>query len=93
MAKNYFFHNFTTDPDEVASLLRSMIEGFQKREMVFSSGSREVTLSPGNVIDATLETARGKGRVRLTLSFSWPDSASAGKIGLLFEPPELQETT
>ncbi|MDR1040006.1 MAG: amphi-Trp domain-containing protein [Deltaproteobacteria bacterium] len=73
MSRNNFRHSFTTDPEDVARYLEALIEGFRERKLTFRSQQRKVTLDPAGVLDMSIETSATRGRVRVTLAFSWAD--------------------
>ncbi|MDR2460465.1 MAG: amphi-Trp domain-containing protein [Deltaproteobacteria bacterium] len=75
MSKNNFRHSFVTDPDDVARYLESLISGFKEGVLSFSSQHRKVHLEPAKILDMSIETSIRKGKVRLTISFTWPDEA------------------
>jgi amphi-Trp domain-containing protein len=75
MSKNNFRHSFVTDPEDVARYLESLISGFKEGVLAFSSQHRKVHLEPSKVLDMSIETSVRKGKVRLTLNFTWPDEA------------------
>jgi amphi-Trp domain-containing protein len=90
MSQSVHSHDFVSDPDQVAAFLEALIDGFKKRRLSVSFEGKEVILKPGEVLDLSLETARRKGRQRLTLSINWPDQGSKGQTSLL-SPAELSE--
>jgi amphi-Trp domain-containing protein len=57
----------------VARYLEALIEGFQDRKLTFRSQQRKVSLEPAEVMDMSVETSARRGRVRVTLSFSWAE--------------------
>lgn len=88
MSQTVNTHNFVTDPDEVASFLEALIEGFKKRRLSVKFDDRELVLKPAEILDMSLETTRRKGRQRLTLTVNWPDGEIKERRGLL-HPREL----
>ena len=90
MSPSNFVHSFVSDPDEVAAFLQALIDGFKARRLNVSFDGREVALRPAEILDLSLETAKRKGRQRLTLVASWPDVEVRDRPGLL-TPKELKE--
>lgn len=82
MSRNNFRHGFTTDPDDVARYLEALIEGFRNRRLDFRSQQRKASLTPSEIMDMSVETSARHGRVRVTLSFSWPDAEEQKPAGL-----------
>jgi amphi-Trp domain-containing protein len=75
-----------TDPDDVAGFFASLIEGFKNRRMSVSADDKKLTLQPGEILEMTLETVQRKGRVKMTVSISWPDHSD--RQPNLFDLPE-----
>ncbi|MDR1079396.1 MAG: amphi-Trp domain-containing protein [Deltaproteobacteria bacterium] len=73
MSRNNFRHSFTTDPEDVARYLEALTEGFRGRNLTFRSQQRKVALEPAGVMDMSIETSARRGRVRVTLAFSWAE--------------------
>jgi amphi-Trp domain-containing protein len=72
--KSNYAHNFVSDPDEVSGFLSALQDGFRDRRITLGSDGREAVLKPGEILDMTLESAQRKGRRRLTVTISWPES-------------------
>jgi amphi-Trp domain-containing protein len=90
MSHNAHSHFFVSDPDEVASFLEAMIEGLKNRRLPVRFEEREVVLKPAEILDVSLETARRKGRQKLSITLAWPDGEAKERRGLL-TPLELEE--
>jgi amphi-Trp domain-containing protein len=73
MSKNNFHHTFVTDREDIARYLDSLKEGFNKGVLTFNSQNRKVHIEPNEVLEITVETSIRKGKVRITLHFTWPD--------------------
>ena len=73
MSSNNFRHTFVTDREDVGRYLDALKEGFLKGALTFSSQNRQVRLEPAEVLDLSVETGSRKGRVRVTINFTWPE--------------------
>jgi amphi-Trp domain-containing protein len=73
MSNNNFRHNFVTDREDVCRYLDALKEGFAKGVLTFSAQHRKVSLEPSEVLELSIETSARKGKVRLTLNFTWPE--------------------
>jgi amphi-Trp domain-containing protein len=83
MSQNVHAHNFVSDPDLMASFLEALIEGFKSRRLSVKFEEREIVLRPADILDVSLETAKRKGRQRLTITFAWPDASVKERRSLL----------
>jgi amphi-Trp domain-containing protein len=73
MSNNNFHHSFVTDREDIGRYLDALKEGFGKGVLTFSSQHRKVHLEPAEVLDLSIETSIRKGKVRVTINFTWPD--------------------
>ncbi|MDR1165137.1 MAG: amphi-Trp domain-containing protein [Deltaproteobacteria bacterium] len=87
MSKSNFRHSFVTDPEDVARYLESLIEGFRSGTLTFSSQHRKVLLEPAKAMDMSIETSARKGKIRLTLNFTWPEEEASLTHPLPLENP------
>ena len=79
-----FAHESVEDPQSVVAYLSALADGFRGGKLVFSSGKKQLTLTPESLLRLVVKASSKGDTSKVTLRISWKNNPRAND-----NPPSL----
>ena len=70
-----FEHESIEDRQSIRKYLNTLVEGLEKRRIVFTDEKDNVLLIPSELIRFSIKSRKKSGKSKLTIKLAWNDSA------------------
>ncbi len=72
--KDKFEHESVQDHETISRYLKALMEGFERKQIVFDTADQQISLHPNNLIDFEISAMKKNGKNKISLHFSWKDN-------------------
>ncbi|MFI3271447.1 MAG: amphi-Trp domain-containing protein [Pseudomonadota bacterium] len=69
-----FLFESREDAQSIQAFLESLMQGFEKQRLVFSSDGKEVVLSPQGLLDFSVKASCKSDTCNLTINIAWREA-------------------